>query len=245
MTARVAVVIPVFNEADRFPVERFLGFLAAHPDVLACLVDDGSTDASPRLLERIAEALPDRVRVLRHAENRGKAEAVRSGVTALGDAGPRYIGYADADLSADPEELLRLADELDAHPQAWIAIGSRVRLLGRDIRRSAVRHVLGRVFATCASLALRLAVYDTQCGLKLFRPIEPVRAAFAQPFGTRWYFDVELLARLAVMPGPPMLERFREVPLTAWHGRAGTRLRLRDVVLAPVHLARIAVRYRR
>jgi hypothetical protein len=68
-------------------------------------------------------------------------------------------------------------------------------MLGRDIRRSAFRHYAGRLFATFASLQLRLPVYDTQCGAKIFRATPEVVALFGRPFRLRWCFDVEVLSR--------------------------------------------------
>ena len=47
-------------------------------------------------------------------------------------------------------------------------------------------------------MLLRLGIYDTQCGAKIFRATDDVRMALSAPFDSRWIFDVELIARLQV-----------------------------------------------
>ena len=50
----------------------------------------------------------------------------------------------------------------------------------RRYRAELYRHYGGKVFATLASVVLDLKVYDTQCGAKLFRAGEPLKAALAR-----------------------------------------------------------------
>ena len=228
----VTLVVPCFNEAARLDAEAFAAALDRVPRLRLVFVDDGSTDQTADRLEAFRAASPDRVRVMRLAANRGKAEAVRQGVLAAFEEGAPIAGYWDADLATPLSELPALTATFAQAPEVEIVLGSRVRLLGRDIQRSVARHYTGRVFATLASIILRLAVYDTQCGAKLFRTTAAVRAAFERPFETRWTFDVELLARFKAAArrdgGPPPVARLREVPLSRWREVPGSKLGLAD-----------------
>ena len=82
---------------------------------------------------------------------------------------PTIVGYFDADLATPVAELERLLAVIGKDPQLEAVLASRVALLGHSIQRKPTRHYLGRLYATAASLALGVAVYDTQCGAKLFR----------------------------------------------------------------------------
>jgi len=239
------LVVPAFNEAHRLDVEAFGSFAADHPSIQIVFVDDGSTDETPAVLDALVSASDGRIERFTLERNAGKAEAVRRGLVHASASGAAVIGYLDADLSAPLSSVSLLLEALDQHPDAWVALGSRVRLLGRVVERSAVRHYLGRVFATAASMTLRLPVYDTQCGCKLLRNVPAVRAALAEAFLSRWIFDVELIARIAVADGPPVSTRFREVPLEEWHARDASRLTVQDWFRAPRELFAIRGRYRR
>ena len=235
------MVVPAFNESARIDAAAFHAFLASDPDAQLLFVDDGSTDDTLDRLAEVARSAPSgRLQVHALERNLGKAEAVRAGLRRAAATGAGYVGFIDADLSAPLDEVGALRAELDRYPDAWAALGSRVKLLGRDIDRSERRHYLGRVFATCASLALGLPVYDTLCGLKLFRNVPAVAAALADPFTSRWIFDVELIGRLASAAERDVGRRIREVPLERWHERGASRLRARDFLRAPVELWRIA-----
>jgi hypothetical protein len=89
---------------------------------------------------------------------------------------------------------------------------------------------------------LRLPIYDTQCGAKLFRASPALRALLAKPFLTGWTFDVEILARLLAMPAPgapALAERIHELPLEEWRDVRGSKVRARDSLLAVRDLVRI------
>jgi len=222
----LTVVVPCYNEAERLDAAPLLAFVDGHPDASFLLVNDGSKDATGEVLEAVAAQRPGRIAALQLTPNRGKAEAVREGLRAALAAGAEIVGFLDADMSTPPSEIDDLLAAL-ARPGVQVAIGARIRMLGYDIDRSTVRHYLGRVFATAASLILRASAYDTQCGAKLFRAGPALAEALAAPFLSRWAFDVEFLGRLLIgtpAAAPLPLNAIVEVPLAVWHDVKGSKL---------------------
>jgi glycosyltransferase involved in cell wall biosynthesis len=103
----LSVVIPTFNEIAT--AERLLGRVREVPLRLeVVVVDDGSTDGTRELLERLRdEGLVDRL--VFHERNRGKGAAVRTGfAAATGDV----VVIQDADLEYDPYELPMLLEPI-------------------------------------------------------------------------------------------------------------------------------------
>ncbi|MBX3251363.1 MAG: glycosyltransferase [Myxococcales bacterium] len=243
---RVTLVVPCYDEERRLRPEAFLEALEAHPRLDLCFVDDGSRDGTRQVLEALRARASDRIRVLALEQNGGKAEAVRQGVLASIAAGDSLVGYWDADLATPFSELPAFIEVLDREPDVDVVLGSRVKLLGREVERRFHRHVYGRAFATVVSLMLGLPVYDTQCGAKVLRSTPTLRAAFEARFQSRWIFDVELLMRLVGAWQGEGLEPARkvvEVPLRVWTDVPGSKVGVRDAIRAGVELAELGRRY--
>lgn len=222
----VVIVLPCYNEQARLQLDQF-DRLLQQPWLRLLFVDDGSTDDTGRMLREYCDAHPGRAELLTQPRNGGKAEAVRVGMQHALDLGAEVVGYVDVDLSTPVSEVVRVLEIMDQR-KVPVALGARVAMLGTAIERSPVRHYLGRVFATAASLFLQLRVYDTQCGAKFFRRSPLLLAALAEPFASRWAFDVELIGRLLAGHGdaaPLQPDQFLEVPLRQWRDVGGSKLK--------------------
>ncbi len=243
------VVVPCYNEARRLRTNAFAAFLTSprSEGIQLLFVNDGSRDATLAVLHALRSRFPDRIRVLDKQPNGGKAEAVRHGMLhALALPGCTVTGFWDADLATPLEQIPDLAAILHARPEINMVFGARVRLLGRHIHRQRLRHYLGRFFATGASRVLRLQIYDTQCGAKLFRATDEFGEVLTGAFLSRWIFDVELIARfLARHNGNPARLRHEiyEYPLPEWTDVAGSKVKPTDFFKAFGELFQIYRRY--
>lgn len=232
------VVVPCFNEAARFRSEEFARFLRDERSqgIDLLFVNDGSRDSTLQVLSSFREQFPSRVAILDQQPNRGKAEAVRNGMLQVIAAGRAQVtGFWDADLATPLDQILDFLHLLDTRPELTMIFGARVRLLGRDIQRQQLRHYLGRIFATVVSVLLALPIYDSQCGAKLFRITPELQQVLAEPFHSRWIFDVEILARflgLHKRDSVAIARQVYEYPLPVWTDVAGSKVSPADFLRA-------------
>jgi glycosyltransferase involved in cell wall biosynthesis len=218
----LSVVIPAYNEEGRIEptLERVRKFLEERGEAAEVLVvDDGSRDETPRVVE--AEMTRYRasgldLRLLGDGANHGKGAAVRTGMLA---ARGHVVLFSDADLSAPIEEAPKLVDPILAG-SADIAIGSRgldKSLIG--VHQSAGREYAGRFFNLLMRTVTGMPFKDTQCGFKAFRR-DAARNVFSRVRIERFGFDVEVLY-LARKLGYEALE----VPVV-WNNVEGSKVSL-------------------
>ncbi|HYZ83522.1 MAG TPA: glycosyltransferase [Bryobacteraceae bacterium] len=240
------IVVPCYNEELRLQLDRFREYLSRTSGVRFLFANDGSRDRTAELLHQFQAEIGDRVDVLDNKINQGKAAVVREGmIRAL--SGSEFVGFWDADLATPLEAIDDFLCILKTRPEIQMVFGSRVKLLGREVERNALRHYLGRVFATFASITLQLPVYDTQCGAKIFRVTPQLESVLAKPFRSRWIFDVEMIARflqLEKVNGPRLRDGMYEFPLHRWVDVAGSKVKPKDFLRATLELFDIWRTYR-
>lgn len=224
--SQIEIVVPCYNEETRLDRPAFEAFLRDSTGPGLLFVDDGSRDGTRDRLVELAAVNPERARVLALDSNGGKAEAVRRGLRQALDDGARHVGFWDADLATPLADISEFVAILEDAPDIDVVMGARVRILGRHVERSGIRHLVGRAYATIASMVLALPVYDTQCGAKVFRRSGALERALESPFTSRWGFDVELLRRLQDVWGERGIDRIVEVPLRDWRDRGNSKVSL-------------------
>jgi dolichyl-phosphate beta-glucosyltransferase len=249
-----AIVVPCYNEASRLDHDTFLAYAQASEGIRFLFVNDGSRDGTLSMLEALRMQCPGKIEVLDKQPNGGKAEAVRAGMLkavaedTVEGGRVEYVGFWDADLATPLDAIPEFLNLLNARAQVQMVFGARIRLLGRHVNRNAARHYLGRVFASVVSIILRLPIYDTQCGAKIFRVTPELTRVLKAPFLSRWIFDVEIIARyLRLHHGDAQIlhDTIYELPLARWDDVAGSKVGPGAFATAFLDLWRIYFKYLR
>jgi glycosyltransferase involved in cell wall biosynthesis len=156
----ISAVLPAFNEAANLPtvVPRVAAALRdCTPDHEILVIDDGSSDGTPAVLEGLHAEVPA-LRVVRHPDNRGYGAALRSGFQA---ARCPWIFLMDADNQFDPAELSLL---VAASRSADIVAGYRRQRSDPWLRQANAWAFFGLARLLCGPL-----VRDVNCAFKLMR----------------------------------------------------------------------------
>ncbi|WP_406699390.1 dolichyl-phosphate beta-glucosyltransferase [Singulisphaera sp. Ch08] len=213
----ISVIVPAYNEEQRLQasLSRIWSFLSQRFSAFELIVvDDGSTDATVRVVEAFAVDHHS-VELIAYQPNRGKGYAVRTGMLR---ASYDLVLFSDADLATPIEEVETLLARIMAG--ADVAIGSRM-VAGSElkVRQPWYRELAGRSFNLLAQRMATPGIVDTQCGFKLF--LGPVaRDLFNRISEEGFGFDIEVLL-LALRLGYEVAE----VPVE-WRHCEGSKVRL-------------------
>jgi len=193
---RVAIVAPIYNHASAVrPVLDGLGRYG----LPIIVVNDGSTDGTAGVLDawRQAGAGTDR-RVVTHAANRGKADALRSGFAESARLGFTHAVTIDTDGQHDTADLQRLLDLVPGHPGALI-VGAREREGSEAPGASRVGRALSNGMVWIES---GVRVTDSQSGMRVY-PLEHMGLLSGRV--RRYGFETEVLTRAGWL-GVPVVE---------------------------------------
>jgi glycosyltransferase involved in cell wall biosynthesis len=157
----LSVFFPAYNDSGTIASMVVSALITARtltPDHEVIVINDGSRDATPQVLDELARVYPQ-VRVVHHQVNRGYGGALRSGFAA---ASKEFVFYTDGDAQYDPSEMALL----------WERLGDDVDLVnGYKISRSDPVHriVIGRLYHHTVKLLFGLKVRDVDCDFRLMR----------------------------------------------------------------------------
>lgn len=158
----ISVVIPVFNEAASLnelysQLSKTLKKLKQSYEII--MVNDGSTDESQKVLEKLYQKDKSHLRVIEFARNFGKADALKAGFRlAKGD----IIATLDSDLQDDPAELPKLIKKLKEGND--LVSGWKVKRQDQMLKR-----VSSRWFNYINRLVFQIKLNDFNCGFKVYK----------------------------------------------------------------------------
>lgn len=213
----ISIVVPAYNEQWRIPatlISIIDYFDARGTEYEVIVVNDGSKDDTVAIVQKF-EKIRTQVRLISLSRNRGKGEAVKSGML---NAHGKYVLFCDADGATPIQEFERLKKAIDNGAQ--VAFGSRAMLSSEtEVKTVWYRKIIGRTFNLFVNTLLIGEVKDTQCGFKLFTK-QSARFLFERQILEGFAFDVEILY-LAKKAGM----QIQEVAVN-WQNVAGSKVNL-------------------
>lgn len=240
----VGVVIPCYNEENRLSRALFKDFIDKNVGYHLCFVNDGSTDHTLKVLEKLQSGNEKSISVINCEKNGGKAEAVRQGIQFLSEQKQfEFVGYLDADLSTDFSDFDDLVKTIGSS-NFKIVSGSRIARMGANINKESARKIISKTINLFIQTILGMPFKDTQCGAKIMDR-EIASLMFEKKFITKWLFDVEIFMRMRKHYGKKNAQKIIcEQPLKQWIHADGSKLSIKDSVKIVGQLGQIALHYK-
>ncbi len=240
----VGVVIPCYNEGNRLSSALFKDFIDKNVGYHLCFVNDGSTDHTLEVLEKLRKGNEESISIFNCEKNGGKAEAVRQGIRYLSQQNDfDFIGYLDADLSTDFRDFDDLVKTI-GNSDFKIVSGSRITRMGANIAKDSARKVISKTINLIIQSILGMPFKDTQCGAKVMDK-EIASLMFKNKFRTKWLFDVEIFMRMRKHYGKKNAKNMIcEQPLKRWIHADGSKLSMKDSIRIIGQLGQIALHYK-
>jgi glycosyltransferase involved in cell wall biosynthesis len=157
----LSIFFPAYNDSGTIASMVLTALITARrltPDHEVIVINDGSADRTPEVLDELARIYPE-VKIVHHVQNRGYGGALRTG---FATASKGFVFYTDGDAQYDPSEVAQL----------WDRMADDVDLVnGYKISRSDPFHriVIGRLYHHTVSLLFGLRVRDVDCDFRLMR----------------------------------------------------------------------------
>ncbi len=240
---KTGIIIPCYNEANRIDQQAFVDFALKNDDYHIFFVNDGSTDDTIAVLDKMKDQAPHAISVIDVKKNAGKAAAVRTGSQqAYQRSEITSIGFIDADLSTDFRDFKDLVKTLHRDDKLMV-FGSRNMGTSSGIERDFMRNLFSKFIKQFIGMILGLPIRDTQCGAKVFKR-EIVPFVYGKSFLSRWLFDVEIFLRLKRHLGKEqVMKSILEQPLMRWVHVDDSKLGMKDALKIPFNLTQIWFNY--
>lgn len=156
----ISAFFPAYNDAGTIPsmvLTTLFTLRELTDDYELLVINDGSQDQTPLLLDELARQYPTEVRIIHHPQNRGYGGALRSG---FAYATKEWIFYTDGDAQYDPRELKNLV----------ALVSDKVDLInGWKIERNDPLHriIIGKIYQYLIKYSFGLKLKDVDCDFRL------------------------------------------------------------------------------
>lgn len=220
---KVLLIVPCYNEEKRFNIHYWKEISDGLGNVNFLFVDDGSTDNTFMKIEELSTQTNCFFQKIE--KNSGKGKTLKNAFSSAVKENYEIIGFIDSDGAFklnDIKRIVILAEQLITKKDFEAVFSSRINLAGRNIKRKKSRHYISRAIYTIINLIIKIPLYDTQSGFKLYENSLEWRKVFKEEFKTRWFFDIETLTLFRKLHNRN--PRTWEEPLDNWSDVPGSSL---------------------